>query len=183
MNGLARQWRLRIAAVFAAAIGMAAVAGAAMVPSIAMKDLAGKSHNVNEYIGKGKWTVVAVWAHDCPICNQEIYQMEFFHDAHRKKDATVLGVSIDGANVDKAKGFVADHGLTFPNLITDPGTVSEFGAGDLIGTPTYLVFAPDGTLVGKKVGPLSQEQVEAMMAKHGAAAAEPGAREQKKHKE
>lgn len=172
MNGLVRQWRLRVAATIAAAfiatMGMAAVA--ATVPSISMKDLAGKSHNVNEFIGKGKWTVVAVWAHDCPICNQEIHQMEFFHDAHRKKDATVLGVSIDGDNVDKAKRFVADHSLTFPNLITDPGTVSEFGAGDLIGTPTYLIFTPDGTLAGKKVGPLSQEQIEAMMAKHGGAA-------------
>lgn len=104
--------------------------------------------------------------------------MEFFHDAHRKKDATVLGVSIDGENVDKAKRFVEDHSLTFPNLITDPGTVSEFGAGDLIGTPTHLVFAPDGTLVGKKVGPLSQEQIEAMMAKRDAAA-KPGAGKQK----
>lgn len=169
MNGLVRQWRLWLA-VFIAAMGMTASVGAATVPSIAMKDLAGKTHNVNEYIGKGKWTVVAVWAHNCPICNQEIHQMEFFHDEHRKKDATVLGVSIDGDNVDKAKGFVADHSLTFPNLITDPGTVSEFGAGDLIGTPTYLIFAPDGTLAGKKVGPLSQEQIEAMMARQGGAA-------------
>ena len=154
---------------------LATAAGAATVPSITMKDLAGKAHNVNEFIGKGKWTVVAVWAHDCPICNQEIHQMEFFHHEHRKKDATVLGVSIDGDNVDKAKRFVEDHSLTFPNLITDPGTVSQFGAGDLIGTPTHLVFAPDGSLVGKRVGPLSQEQIEAMMAKHGGAAARPEA--------
>lgn len=168
MNGWIKRWRLQATTV--AAILIAAAASAAAVPSVSMKDLAGKTHNVNEYIGKGKWTVVAVWAHDCPICNQEIHQMEFFHDAHRKKDATVLGVSIDGANVDKAKRFVEDHSLTFPNLITDPGTVSDFGAGDLIGTPTYLVFAPDGSLATKKVGPMSQEQIEALMAKRGAGA-------------
>ena len=167
MNGLAKRWRLRAVSALAM-LFVATVAAAAAVPSIEMKDLAGKTHNVNEYIGKGKWTVVAVWAHNCPICNQEIHQMEFFHHEHRKKDATVLGVSIDGDNVDKAKRFVDDHSLTFPNLITDPGTVSEFGAGDLIGTPTYLIFKPDGTLAGKKVGPLSQEQIEAMMAKGGA---------------
>lgn len=169
MNGLVRQWRLAVVATVTMLMGAVAVAGA--VPDIAMKDLAGKTRNVNEYIGKGKWTVVAVWAHNCPICNQEIHQMEFFHHEHRKKDATVLGVSIDGDNVDKAKRFVEDHSLTFPNLITDPGTVAQFGAGDLIGTPTHIVFAPDGSLVGKKVGPLSQEQIEAMMAKHGGAGA------------
>lgn len=169
MNGLVRQWRLAVVATVTMLMGAVAVAGP--VPDIAMKDLAGKTRNVNEYIGKGKWTVVAVWAHNCPICNQEIHQMEFFHHEHRKKDATVLGVSIDGDNVDKAKRFVEDHSLTFPNLITDPGTVAQFGAGDLIGTPTHIVFAPDGSLVGKKVGPLSQEQIEAMMAKHGGAGA------------
>lgn len=167
MNGLARRWRFQAVSTLAL-LFVATAAAAVAVPNIAMKDLAGKTHNVNEFIGKGKWTVVAVWAHDCPICNQEIYQMEFFHDAHRKKDATVLGISIDGDNVDQAKRFVEDHSLTFPNLITDPGTVSEFGAGDLIGTPTYLIFTPDGTLAGKNVGPLSQEQIEAMMAKGGA---------------
>lgn len=95
--------------------------------------------------------------------------MEFFHHEHRKKDATVLGVSIDGDNIAKAKGFVDEHALTFPNLITDPGTVSDFGAGDLIGTPTYLVFAPDGSFVAKKVGPLSQQQIEELMAQKAGA--------------
>jgi len=141
------------------------VAGA--TPNFVLKDVAGKSHNVNEYIGKGKWTVVTLWAHDCPICKQEIYQMVFFHDEHRKKDATVLGVSIDGDNRAAAKRFIDDQGLNFPNLLIDPDQVGRFGAGELIGTPTYFIYTPTGKLTGKNIGPLTQKEVEAFIKSGG----------------
>lgn len=134
---------------------------AAATPDITMKDLQGKEHNVSEYIGKGKWTVVTIWAHDCPICKQEIYHMTFFHDAHKNKDATVLGVSIDGyANKARAQKFIDDQGLNFPNLITDPQTIGKFGGGALVGTPTVYIFSPQGELVAKNIGATTQEDVE-----------------------
>lgn len=130
-------------------------------PNVALKDLDGKARNANEFIGKGKWTVVAFWAHDCTICRQEIHHMAFFHDAHRKKNAEVLGVSVDGyANKEKARTFVEEHALTFPNLIGDPAAVAQFGAGSLVGTPTYYIYAPDGTLAARQVGAVTQEQIE-----------------------
>lgn len=135
----------------------------AAAPNVTLKDLNGKPHNLNEYIGKGKWTVVVFWAHDCPICKAEIIQMVFFHDAHRKKDATVLGVSIDGDNTAVAQQFVDEQGLNFPNLIVDPAGVGDFGAGRLIGTPTYYIYDPQGKFVTKRIGATTQEQVEAIM--------------------
>ena len=132
-------------------------------PSIVLKDFQGNSRNVNEFIGKGKWVVVTIWAHDCHICNQEIYQMTFFHDAHHKKDAVVLGVSVDGWNKRKlAQGFVDEHGLDFTNLIAEPkqSVIMKFGGGPFIGTPTYYIYAPDGKLSASNVGALTQEDVE-----------------------
>jgi thiol-disulfide isomerase/thioredoxin len=135
-------------------------------PSVVLKDLDGKDHNVNEFIGKGKWTVVAVWAHDCVICNQEIHHMTFFHDAHKKKDAIVLGISIDGyANKADARKFIDKHSLNFTNLIGGPDAIAKFHAGRFIGTPTFYIYSPEGALLTTKVGAMTQEEVESFIKK------------------
>ena len=158
---LRKGWRNAVTGLL---LGIGMTVAAATAPNAVLKDFAGKDHNASEFIGKGKWTVVAFWAHNCPICKQEIHQMSFFHDAHRKKDATVLGVSVDGyANKELAQGFIDEHALNFPNLIIDPDGVAQFGAGRLIGTPTYYLYAPDGKFVAKKIGAATQEQIEALM--------------------
>jgi peroxiredoxin len=147
------------------------LAGIAAVPDIPMKTLDGEEHNVNEYIGKGKWVVVAIWAHDCPICNAELYQMSFFHDDHKDKDAIVLGVSIDGwKNKAKAEAFIERHSIDFPNLITEPDAriLAGFGAGPFIGTPTFYIYAPDGSLAAQSIGPTSQEDLERFMSMYPA---------------
>lgn len=135
-------------------------------PDVRLKDLQGQERNASEFIGKGKWTVVALWAHDCLICNQEIHHMVFFHDAHHQKDAIVLGVSIDGAaNRSKAQQFIDRHSLNFPNLLAEREAITRFGAGRLVGTPTYYIYSPEGTLVTRKLGAMTQEEVEGIINK------------------
>ncbi len=137
------------------------VAGLADVPDLVLKDFDGRLHNVKEFIGHGKWTVVVVWSADCPICKREMYHMTFFHDEHHRKDATVLGLSIDGYdNRAKAIRFADDQALNFPNLIGDPDDASRVAGTMFIGTPTYYVFAPDGRFVAQRIGPMTQEQME-----------------------
>lgn len=145
---------------------LAPVAVGSESPDIVLKDFDGRDRNVNEYIGHGKWVVVVAWAHDCHICNQEIHQMSFFHDAHHKKDALVLGVSIDGFDKrELARDFVDRHSLNFPNLIAEPeqAVMMKFGAGPFVGTPTFYVYGPDGKLLAQNVGPITQEDVENFM--------------------
>ena len=135
-------------------------------PDIVLKGVDGQARNVNEFIGKGKWVVVAIWHSDCPICKREIHQMAFFHDAHKNKDAIVLGVSVDGyANKAKAQRFIDEHSLDFTNLIAEPEQIARFGAGRFVGTPTYYVYSPQGELAAKQVGPTTQEDIEQFIAK------------------
>lgn len=139
----------------------------ASAPDLALPDLDGKTRSVTEFVGKGKWTVVMLWAHNCPVCNQEVHQMNFFHDEHKNKDATVLGVSVDGlARIDKARNFVANHAVDFPNLIIEPEQrlIRKFGGGQFIGTPTFYLYTPRGELAAKHVGPVSQEELEEFIA-------------------
>jgi peroxiredoxin len=136
----------------------------AAAPNIVLKDQDGKTRNVNEFIGHGKWTVVAVWSADCPICRREIHHMAFFHDEHKKSDAHVMGLSIDSeAGRAKALGFINDHGLSFPNLIGDPDVAAELGGGVFIGTPTFYVYSPEGKLAAQRVGPVTLGQMEDLL--------------------
>lgn len=137
----------------------AAIDGAG--PSLPLRDLDGKAHNTNEYIGKGRWVVVAVWSAGCPICRREMYHMTFLHEEHKDKDARVLGLSIDGyAQRDKALEFADEQSLNFPNLIGHPGDAGRLSGYPLAGTPTYYFFAPDGKFMTQRVGALTQTQAE-----------------------
>lgn len=140
--------------------------GLAAPPDLVLKDLDGKPHNVKEYIGQGKWTIVMLWAHDCPICNAEVHQMTFFYDEHKDKDATVLGISIDGwAKKDLARAFVERHSVNFPNLIAEPEPklIETLSARTFYGTPTFYFYKPDGTFMKQHVGALDQEQAERIL--------------------
>jgi peroxiredoxin len=138
---------------------------AVAAPDFALPDETGKPRHVGEFIGHGRWTVVTVWSADCPICRRDIYHMTFFHDEHtKKKDATVLGVSIDGeAGRKKALEFIDEQALNFPNLIGMPDDILKFGLRRFVGTPTYLIFSPDGKIAGGHVGGATQEQIERLI--------------------
>ncbi len=144
-----------------------AVATLAQAPDILLHDLEGRPRNVNEFVGHGQWTVVAVWAHDCHICEKEIHEMAAFHHAHQANDAIVLGVSLDGvARMKEARDFVRRNRLPFVNLISEPRheTMLKFGAGRFIGTPTFYIYTPQGEIVGQNIGPVTAREIEDFMA-------------------
>jgi peroxiredoxin len=133
-----------------------------------LTDFEGRPHSLEEYTGRGSWTVVMIWAHGCPICNMEVQKFDMFHADHAGKDAMVVGISIDGGgNEKKAREFIDQHELEFPNLIADPATVAQLhhqlSGQRLRGTPTFLLFTPEGRLAGMQVGPLEPEAIEAFM--------------------
>ena len=131
-------------------------------PDIPVKDMQGQERNMGDYIGRGEWTVVAIWAHNCHVCNQEIHQMSFFHDEHKGKGVKVLGVSVDGwAKQKQVRGFVNEHELEFPNMIIEPRqeTMLRFGGGRFVGTPTFFIYTPEGELVARNIGAVDGETI------------------------
>lgn len=135
----------------------------AAAPDVTVRDVDGKTHNVNEYIGKGKWTVVIFWAYNCHICNAEMPQMTFFQDDHADKDATVLGISMDGfEQVGKSREFIKIHELNFPNFLIklERSEFSKFGGGRFQGTPTFYLYNPAGELLAKNIGITTPEEIE-----------------------
>lgn len=140
------------------------------VESSGILDFSGKPRSLDEYTGKGKWTIVMIWAHDCTVCNQEAHSYVDFHTKHKEKDAWMVGFSADGqANKSKAEDFIKRHNLNFDNLIAEPEMVAEIFY-DLTGaiwsgTPTFLVYNPKGELRAQQVGAVPVNLIEAFMEK------------------
>jgi len=134
-------------------------------------DFNGKPQVFENYLAKGKWLVVMIWASDCRICNREAHQYVDFHMLHSDQDATVLGISLDGESRKKeAEAFIKKHSVDFPNLIAEPATVANFfqestGQG-FAGTPTILNYSPDSKLKADQVGAVPKEIIEDFIKKN-----------------
>lgn len=141
--------------------------------SMEIQELDGNIVRLDERVGGGKWLLVMLWATDCHICKQQKPEISRFHDKHKDTVAEVLGIALDGMGaVDKIKSYLDDHNPSFPNYVGDIAIVAShylvLTEESLRGTPTYLLFNPDGELVGNNPGPLSVESLEQFIAKKAA---------------
>lgn len=133
---------------------------AGLSPSAAktpLKDFSGRSADLGDYTGKGKWLVVMFWASDCHVCNIEAHQYVEYAERERQGRVRLLGISLDGeARKTQAQAFIARHGVRFPNLIGEPEDVATLytllTARPWLGTPTFLIFDPVGKLRVQQVG-------------------------------
>lgn len=149
---------------------------AALTPfsaSAELLDMQGNVRTVSDYQQKDKWLVVMIWESNCPVCNREAYQYVDFYEFHKDTDANVLGISIDGAaKKSAAEAFIKRHSVSFPNLIGEVSEVARWYAtvtGERFsGTPTLLVYAPDGTLAAREVGAVPTETIEKFMQREAA---------------
>lgn len=137
----------------------------------------GKSHNVSEYIGKGKWTVLNIWGTDCPPCREEMPDLVMFHDEHEDSDAIVLGIAIDFpsygyADRDEVKAFADDFLIDFPVLLSDSSITRRLGVGRLQGLPTTYMYTPEGQLIGMQLGGITKGILERFINKHARKKAE-----------
>jgi len=135
------------------------------------QDFEGKPQLLKNYTAKGKWLVVMIWASDCHICNKEAHQYVDFHLVHSDDDATVLGISIDGeSRKSEAEKFISKHSVDFPNLIAEYEYVAamyqELSGQAFAGTPSFLVFAPDGELKAATAGAVPTTLIEEFIKKN-----------------
>lgn len=123
----------------------------------------GKTDSIENHIGKNKWTILEVWASDCAACRAHMPEMVKFDG--KLKNARILGVSLDGQQgSDDADDFLAEFDAKFPTLLTNPIEMNvwmEQRLGEsLLGTPTFILFDPEGKLVAAQPGIVSTASLE-----------------------
>lgn len=142
-------------------------------------DFDGKPKSIEQYTGNGRWLVVMLWASDCLVCNREIPEYIKFQKQHNGKDAHMLGISLDGAAKKAAAlDFMKKHQVNFPSLIGEPEQVAaryqELTGDTWVGTPSFMVYTPDGKLLGAQAGAVPVSVIESFIARESNAAPQPG---------
>lgn len=131
--------------------------------------LDGDTVNLADQIGQGKWTLVMFWQVECSVCRQQEPVISEFHEKYSEDNAEVIGISIDGMErIDDVKDFLASRDLSYPNYVGDLGMMAfnyqAVTENSFRGTPTYLLFSPDGKLEGDNPGPVRMEALENFIA-------------------
>lgn len=129
---------------------------------ITLVDLEGKQVKLSDY--RGKFVVVNFWATWCPPCLVEIPDLVMFHEAHKDKDAIVLGVNYEDIPVQKVKAFAEAQMISYP-IVRLPGRIDGRNTpfGPLKGLPTTYVVAPNGEVIAGHTGMVDQEGLERVM--------------------
>lgn len=140
------------------------VSGPAQAFDTTFVDLDGKPVKLSEF--RGKFVVVNFWATWCPPCLVEIPDLVMFHEAHKDKDAVVLGVNYEDTPVEKVKAFVESQMISYP-FVRLPGRIDGRNTpfGPLQGLPTTYVVAPNGEVIAGHTGMVDQAGLERVMKK------------------
>ncbi|WXU00648.1 MAG: Thiol-disulfide oxidoreductase ResA [Catillopecten margaritatus gill symbiont] len=130
----------------------------AHLPEFSVVDINGKTHN-NDTV-KGKYLVINFWATWCPPCLKEIPAFVEFYDKNSAM-VEILGMDYEQANKEKIKEFTETFMVNYPIILSDNNNQSEFSKfGEIVGMPTTVVYAPDGSLAEYFMGEISMKDLE-----------------------
>jgi hypothetical protein len=74
----------------------------------------------------------------------------------------VIGVSVQYKKKQEVTDMAKNLSITYPIVLGDEDTAADFGG--IEGLPTTFIYSPDGKLVTKQDGPVSQQSIEQAMA-------------------
>ncbi|MCK5727511.1 MAG: TlpA family protein disulfide reductase [Thiotrichaceae bacterium] len=128
----------------------------------------GKTDLISNHLGDKKWTILEIWGSDCSACRKHMPEMVKFDG--KLDNARILSVSIDGEKkIKAAKKFIDEYEMKFPTLLSNPSEVDTWMKRSLeepfIGTPTFVVFNPEGKIVAAQAGIVSTKVIEKFITK------------------
>ncbi len=115
-------------------------------PDFTLTALNGMAWNLTRM--RGNIVLVNFWASWCEPCRQELPQLQQLHERHSDKGLVVVGVSDEDPG--KARQYLDEHGISYPSLHDDAGSVMQsYQVGAI---PTSLIIGRDGQLLLRMEG-------------------------------
>jgi len=133
------------------------------INTYAFTDMKGKKDDITNHIGKDKWTIVEVWDSNCHFCRKHMPELVKFDG--KLNNTRILGISLDGQDgVEAAEDFISEFNIKFINMLSNPIEMNIWMQQNLeeslIGTPVFMLFDTDGSLVAAQQGVVSVESLE-----------------------
>jgi cytochrome c biogenesis protein CcmG/thiol:disulfide interchange protein DsbE len=136
--------------------------GMAKVPPKAASDftlpsIGGQQVSLQQY--RGKVVFLNFWATWCIPCREEMPALERFHQTYQSQGLAIISIDLK-ESAEQVTAFFQKHGLSFPALLDQSGTV--FRDYLVAGMPTTYLIGRDGNLLARGVGGRDWTRAEAL---------------------
>lgn len=107
--------------------------------------------------------LINVWGSWCGPCKDEMPIFVDFYAQHRES-VSLYGISVEEADIQDARDFVKEYGVTWPNLYdADGSTRATLG----MGVPITIFIDKNGDIIYRKIGVVTTiEELEDETRKH-----------------
>lgn len=109
-------------------------------------DINGKPVSLSDYVGKGNYVLVDMWASWCGPCKREIPNLAKLHNLYKDKGLTVLGIYVWDKIENLAPAMEAEK-ITWPQIIDSNETATKLYG--VKGIPCIMLIGPDGTILDR----------------------------------
>ena len=99
---------------------------------------------LSDYVGKGNYVLVDMWASWCGPCKREIPNLAEVHNLYKDKGLTVLGIFVSD-DIKNLEPTMKDENITWAQIVDDERKALEcYGVS---GIPAIMLIGPDGTIL------------------------------------
>ncbi|MBR4826942.1 MAG: AhpC/TSA family protein [Bacteroidales bacterium] len=135
-------------------------------PGAAFSDIAGVKADrtpirLSEFVGKGKWVLTDFWASWCGPCMNAIPNLREIRERYAPAGLVLVGINVWDRSLEAGFKCAEEKDMVWDIIFTE-----DYASSDPYGIqaiPSFILFAPDGTIADRIVG---EEGLESMLAKN-----------------
>ena len=105
----------------------------------------------------GGYVAINYWAEWCVPCRQEIPELNALHREREATGLVILGVNYDGISGESLATLIAEMGIEFPVLVSDPFVRFGYDVPKVL--PTTVIIGPDDHVDEILIGPQTRESL------------------------
>ena len=107
-------------------------------------DAAGNPVKLSDYVGKGNYVLVDMWASWCGPCKAEIPNLAEVHNLYKDKGLIVLGIFVSD-DIKNLEPTLKEENVTWAQIVDSQNKATTlYGVN---GIPAIMLIGPDGTIL------------------------------------